>query len=271
MTIWAIGSLHGSPGATTLAMGLGAAWPATTGRARLVMEADPDGGVLAARFDGLRADRTIADAAVAMRREFDLDGLLSSTRTVWDGLPVMPAHPSAEQTTAVLVNAADRVAVGLSSAPEVDVIVDVGRLTARSPALPLAHRAVVTMLVSRTRFEDVAGLTARVRELRAAGVEPVLVTVGSRPYDPADVAGEVGLPLLATLPHDLASAAVLTGDGGADGRLRRSLLWRTICDLASQLLQHAAPPVVPPAAVTRQNGGDRVSIAAPPAAEVPAP
>jgi len=271
VTIWAVGSLHGSPGATTLAMGLGAAWPATTGRARLVMEADPDGGVLAARFDGLRADRTIADAAVALRREFDLDRLLSSTRTVWDGLPVMPAHPSAEQTTAVLINAADRVAVGLASATELDVIVDVGRLTARSPALPLAHRAVVTLLVSRTRFEDVACLTARARELRGVGVEPALVTVGSRPYDPTEVAEEVGLPLVATLPHDPASAAVLTGDGGADGRLRRSLLWRTICDLASHLLQHAAPPVVPDAAARREDGDGHVSIAAPQAAEVPAP
>lgn len=265
MTIWAVGSLHGAPGATTLAMGLGAAWPATTGRARVVLEADPDGGVLAARFDGLRADRTIADAVVALRREFDLERLLSSTRTVWDGLPVIPAHPSAEQTAAVLVNAAERVAAGLALATDVDVIADVGRLTARSSALPLAHRAVVTLLVSRTRFEDVACLTARARELRSAGVEPALVAVGSRPYEPSDVAGEAGLPLLATLPHDPASAAVLSGEGGADGRLRRSLLWRTICDLASQLLQYAAPPVT--AAVLPVDGG-HASISAPTAAEV---
>lgn len=264
MTIWAVGSLHGAPGATTLAVGLGAAWPVTTGRTRLVMEADPDGGVLAARFDELRADRTIADAAVALRREFDLERLLASTRTVWDGLPVVPAHPSAEQTTAVLVNAADRVAVGLASATELDVIVDVGRLTARSPALPLAHRAVVSLLVSRTRFEDVAALTTRARELRAAGVEPALVAVGSRPYEPADVAGEAGLPLLATLPHDPGSAAVLTGEGASDGRLRRSLLWRSICDLASQLLQFGAPPVA------TSSGNGHASITAAQAGEVPA-
>lgn len=270
MTIWAVGSVHGAPGATTLAMGLGAAWPATTGRARLVLEADPDGGVLAARFDGLRADRTIADAAVALRREFDLDRLLSVTRTVWDGLPVIPAHPSAEQTTAVLVHAAERVAVGLASAPEVDVIVDVGRLTARSPALPLAHRALVTLLVSRTGFEDVACLTARASELRSAGVDPALVAVGSRPYDPGDVAEEAGVPLLATLPYDPGSAAVLTGEGGADGRLRRSLLWRTIFDLASRLLQYAAPPVLGSAPVVSEPGS-QATIASPRAAEVPAP
>ena len=252
MTIWSVASLHGSPGATTLAMGLGGAWPAMPSRSRLVLEADADGGVLAARFDGLRADRTVADAAVSLRREFDVEALLVSTRTVWDGLPVIPAHPSAKETTAVLVNAAERMAAGMASASELDVIVDVGRLTARSPVLPLAQRSVLTLLVSRTRFEDVACLAARATELRAAGVEPALVTVGSRPYDPADVAGEAGLALLATLPHDPASAAALAGEAGADRRLRRSLLWRTICDLASQLLQYAAPPVTAAPAVSRQ-------------------
>jgi hypothetical protein len=248
MTVWAVASLQGAPGATTLAMGLGAAWPATTGRTRLVMEADPDGGVLAARFDELRADRSFADAVVALRRDPDLGRLLESSRTIWGGLPVVPAHPSAEQTAAVLANAGDRLAVGLASMVDLDAIVDVGRLTARSPALPLAHRAAATLLVTRTRFEDVASLTARVPELQAAGVEPWLVAIGTRPYDPEEVAAEAGLPLLATLPYDPGAAAALSGERGRDGRLRRSLLWRTICELSSRLLQHAAPPLTAPSA-----------------------
>lgn len=243
MTIWAVGSLRGSPGATTLAMGLAAAWPAATGRSRVVLEADPDGGVLAARFEELRADRTIADAAVALRRDLDLERLLKTARPVWGAVPVIPSHPSAEQTAAVLVNAAERLAVGLAGALEVDTIADVGRLTTRSPALPLARRAVATLLVSRTRFEDVAGLAARVRELRAAGVEPSLVAIGERGYDPDDVAAEADLPLFAVLPHDPRSAAALAGHTFGDGRLRRSLLWRTICESASRLLQLASPPV----------------------------
>lgn len=243
MTIWAVASLRGSPGATTLAMGLGAAWPSTTGRPRVVVETDPLGGVLAARHDDLRADRTIADAAVAMRREFDLDRLLDVARPVWGALPVVPAHPSAAQTSAVLAQAGDRMAVGLASTTALDAVVDVGQLTAGSPALPLARRAVATMLVSRTRFEDVAALAARAQELRAAGVDPWLVTVGSRPYDPEAVAAEAELALLAALPDDPNAAAVLAGDGARDGRLRRSLLWRMMCELSSRLLEHAAPPV----------------------------
>lgn len=257
MTIWAVGSLRGAPGATALAMGLGAAWPATTGRPRVVIEADPDGGVLAARFEELRADKTIADAAVALRRDLDVARLLGASRPVWGGLPVVPAHPSAEQTTSILANAGERLAVGLASAADLDAIVDVGRITARSDALPLARRAVATLLVSRTRFEDVAALSARTRELRSVGVDPYLVAVGSRPYDPEEVAAEAELPLLATLPYDPASAAVLTGEGAADGRLRRSLLWRTICELSSRLLQYAAPPVT--SAASTPERGDRIA------------
>lgn len=242
MTIWAVASMRGAPGATTLAMGLGAAWP-TTGRRRVVVEADPMGGVLAARYDELRADRTIADVAVAMRRDVDVGRLLDVARTVWGAVSVVPGHPSAAQTAAVLAQAGERMALGLSSATDLDAVVDVGQLTAASPALPLARRAVATLLVSRTRFEDVASLATRARELRAAGVEPCLVTVGSRPYDPSAVAAEAELPLLAALPHDLPAAAVLGGDGARDGRLRRSLLWRTICELSSRLLELAAPPV----------------------------
>lgn len=261
MTIWAVASLQGAPGATALAMGLGAAWLGSTGRSRVVIEADPDGGVLAARFEELRADRTIADAAVALRRDLDMARMLEVSRPVWDGLPVVPAHPSAEQTTSILLNAGERLAVGLASAPDLDAIVDVGRLNARSPALPLARRAVATLLVSRTRFEDVASLSARTRELRSVGVEPWLVAVGSRPYDPEEVAAESELPLLATLPFDPASAAVLTGQGAADGRLRRSLLWRTICELSSRLLQHAVPPVTSTASAPERESNDASPLA----------
>jgi hypothetical protein len=244
MTIWTVASLRGAPGATSLAMGLGATWPVTAGRTTVVVEADPIGGVLAARFDELRADRTIADAAVAMRREFDAARLLDASRSVWGGLRVIPAHPSAEQTASVLDHAAERLAIGLAAASEIDAIVDVGCLTAKSPALPLARRSVATLLVARTRFEDVAALTARARDLRGRGIEPWLVAVGTSPYSPEEVAEAAEVPLAAVLPHDPRSAAVLAGERAGDGRLRRSLLWRTMCELSSRLLELAAPPTV---------------------------
>jgi hypothetical protein len=92
---------------------------------------------------------------------------------------------------------------------------------ARSPALPLARRAVATLLLSGTRFEDVAILAERVRELRAAGVEPLLVAVGDSVYDPEDVAREADLPLFAVLPHDPRSAGDCGGRCCGERSVRR--------------------------------------------------
>jgi hypothetical protein len=243
VTIFAVGSIHGSPGATTLVVGLGQAWPTTDSRQRLVVEADPDGGVLAARYQDLRADRTMADAVVAVRRQFELGRLLQCTRSV-HGLPVLPAPPSADQTHSALVAGGDRLAAGLAETDSIDALVDVGRLTARSPALPLAQRAAVTLVVARTRFEDVAALSARVVELRAVGVDPWLVSVGSRPYDPSRIADAAELPLFAVIPTDTRAATHLQMGGGTDRRIRRSLLWRTMTEVASHLFGLVAPPPI---------------------------
>lgn len=250
--IVAVGSAHGAPGATALTVGLAAAWPVSAGRERLVLEADGDGGVLAGRFDDLRADRTLADVAVEVRRGFDLGRVLACARRLWGSVPVVVAPPSAEQTQSALAVAAEGLAVGLAAAEDVDVVVDVGRVTSRSPALPLARRAALTLLVSRSRFEDVACLTTRVAELRRAGCEVGIAVVGDRPYSPVEVADACGAPLVASLPSDSRSAGVLAGGAGSDRHLRRSLLWRTISELASRLAAQptaaAADPTATPAA-----------------------
>lgn len=235
MSLWVVGSVHGAPGATTLAMALGAAWPVTEGRARLVVEADPDGGVLAARFDRLRADRTLADVAVAVKRDGHAGRVSEFARMVWDGLPVVVGHPSARAMVSVLDHNADRLAAAFSSAVDLDVIVDAGRLTVRSAALPLAAAATAVLVVSRCRLEDVAGLRHTGEELGRVGVNPWLVAVGDGVYPPAEVGTEAGLVLAAALPYDRQSAAVLSGEGTADGRLRRSGLWRTVRELAAGL------------------------------------
>jgi hypothetical protein len=243
MTMYAFGSTHGSPGVTTTVLGLAAAWHGATGRAVLVLEADPDGGVVAPRFDDLRADRTLADVAVEVRRQFELHAVLAATQTLWGGVPVVVAPPSAEQASSALTTAAERLASGLASADDVDVLVDLGRLTTRSPALPFARRAVVTVLLARPTFEGVASLTTRVGELRSRGCEVSLATIGDAPYEPHDVATAADAPLLAALPDDARAAATLAGAGGSERRLHRSLLWRTLADLATRLAAHVPTPV----------------------------
>ena len=246
MTLFAFASSHGSPGVTATAMGLAAAWRSTTGRDVLVIEADPDGGVLASRFEELRADRTMADVAVDVRRAFDIDAVLESARHVWGGVPVVVAPPSAEQTHSALTAGGDRLASGLAAVHGLDVLVDVGRLTARSPALHLARRAVATIFVTRPTFEAAASLGARMPELTAHGCDPALVLVGDQPYGSADFERAVGVPLLGVLPHEPRAAAVFAGGPGSERQLRRSLLWRSLVDLASRLVAHVPTPTEAP-------------------------
>lgn len=251
MTLFVFASCHGAPGATTTSLGLAAAWTVATGRDVLVVEADPDGGVLASRFDDLRADRTLADVVVDVRRAFDRDAVMASARTLWNTVPVVVAPPSAEQTHAALSAGGDRFAAGLAAA-ELDVLVDVGRLTTRSPALHLARRAVATIFVTHPVFEAAAVLAARIPELAQHGCEPHLLVIGERPYEPQDFARAVGAPVSAALPFDPRAAALLSGGAGSDRVLRRSLLWRSMVDVASRLVTLVPRPLEPEASGPRQ-------------------
>jgi hypothetical protein len=246
VTLFAFASCHGSPGTTTTTVGLAAVWRASNGRDVLVVEADPDGGVLAGRFDGLRADRTLADVVVDVRRSFEIEAVLASARPLWDAIPVVVAPPSAEQTHAALSTGGDKFAAGLASAPDLDVLVDVGRLTARSPAIHLARRALATMLVAYPTFESAAVLAARIAELAAHGCEPSVMLVGERPYPPQELERATRAPVTAVLPNDARAAGLLSGGAGSERALRRSLLWRALVDVASRLATLVPPPIDEP-------------------------
>ncbi len=238
----AVASIHGAPGTTALAVGLATAWTEVAGRAAVLVEADPDGGVLAARHEELRAHRTLADLVVAVRRGVDAAAVEALSQKLWDSVPVIPAPPSAEQVTAALTTGTDRLGTALGSLAGLDVVVDVGRLTKRSPATALARAADRTLLVVRPAFESVAAAATRVGELRSLGIEPALVCVGAEPYDPDDVAAAADAELLAVIPHDSRTAQVLAGGPGRDRRVRRSGLWRATTNLA-RVLADTAPAV----------------------------
>lgn len=246
MTLLALASTHGAPGVSATTIGLATVWTSATGRDVLVVEADPDGGVFASRFEELRADRTLADVAVDVRRAFELGAVMTSARPLWGGVPVVVAPPSAEQTHSALTAGGDRLASGFAAAEGVDVLVDVGRLTVRSPALHVARRAVTTILVARPTFESVASLAARVPELVAHGCEPSFVLIGDQPYSASETERAVGAQLVGVLPDDPRSAALFAGGTGSDRQLRRSLLWRTLHDLASRLAARGPASSEPP-------------------------
>ena len=62
-----VGSVRGSPGVTSWSLLLAAAWPAGPAVDRVVLEADPDGGVLGARY-GLGVEPGAVSLIAALRR-----------------------------------------------------------------------------------------------------------------------------------------------------------------------------------------------------------
>jgi hypothetical protein len=230
MSIVAIGSFRGSPGATTLALALARTW---TGPRPLVVEADPDGGVLAARL-GLGHRPCVTDLAVRARGVVEPGEVWDHAQALRGGGAILVGHPSADQCQATLRTGATRLAELFAGLTGHDVIVDVGRLRPGAPTEPLIDVAELVVVVLRPRLEDVDGAASRLAAMRASG-KVGLVLAGDRPYRAAEVAAALGVTVFGVVPHDDRGVRALVGDGGGASRLP---LLRSVTALALQFRAH---------------------------------
>jgi len=235
--IVAVASRKASPGVTSLTAWLADQW-SEPGVTRLIVEADPSGGSLAARWSsahGLTWDPGLLTLSTS-RSVLAADTLEPLTQRLTGGVLVAAAPPAPEQVIGALTRWGDRGAAELAAAEGVRAFVDCGRLTAASPALTLARRAALTVLVCRPRLDEVNALVPAAAELTAAGCTLGLVCIGSEPYLPAEIANAAGLPLLGVLPVDTRAAAVFDRDGLDSGRsFRRSALAQTAAELTEYI------------------------------------
>jgi hypothetical protein len=217
----ALVSPGGSPGVTTTALALALGWP----RAVIVAECDPAGGsVLAGALGGhhpggvglmehaIETGRDPEAAAAGLAAQLvPLDS--SQTRMVLPGL-------TDPRQAAGLVSAWPAVTATLT-AQGADVIADCGRMDA-GPAqpLPLLAAASAVAVVLRPTLRQVWAARPRVdmlSHLVADAGRLVLIVTGPGSYPAGEVAASLGVPLLAELPADPASAAVLS-DGAPQRR-----------------------------------------------------
>jgi hypothetical protein len=233
MSVVVVGSLRGSPGATTLALGLGSVWE-RPGRAALVVEADPDGGVVAARL-GLGHHPCLTELAVRARSGARADLVWDAAQLRPGGGPVVVSHPSPDQCHATLRSGGTRLAEVLRALPDHDAIVDVGRLRPLSPAAPLVEAADVVLVVMRPRLDDVDTAVQRLPVLVDGPALVGLVLVGDEPYRRADVEAVLAVPVLAVMPVDARSAAAVTGARPGPRALHRLPWLRTVRGLAGAL------------------------------------
>jgi MinD-like ATPase involved in chromosome partitioning or flagellar assembly len=200
MSVVAFTGLHGSPGATTLAVAVAHRWATAAGRDPLLVEADPDGGVIAARHQiGLIPGLT--ELAGSARVGIDAADIVERAQRFPSGIAVVPAHPSSDRTQAALRAAAGHLAQAFAGIVDADVLLDVGRIRPGSPALPLLETVDRLVVVVRPIAELLVVTMNRLEMLtQLAPIE--VVAVGTKPYGPADVARALGLDEVTIVPDD---------------------------------------------------------------------
>ena len=232
MSVIAVTSSRTSPGATSLATGLALALSSDYERS-LLIEADPAGGVLSLRFD-LDVTPSLTTFGSDTRNGYTHDLVwhntqdLRGTRCIPGPVDPRLARSWVERITPMLVEHLPTL-----GAP---AIIDLGWIAEDGPSLPLAAAADATLVVTRPEIAEVQALLFQVRQLQAAGATVGLVTIGTAPNDPQEVAAVAGVPLVAVLPDDAVVAAALRGAKFAPNKFRRSLLWRTIGGIAASLV-----------------------------------
>ncbi len=234
MSIIAVGSVKASPGVTTLSVGLAMSWAPATGRRAVLIEADGDGGVLAARF-GLASAPSLLELSATARHELTIDRLHANCQMLAGQLPTLVAPGCGETTTVVLTPLAGQLAEGLGQLGDTDAVVDVGRVRPRSPAGELVKRCDLLLLVARPRFDQLVPLVHQARRMIAHDIPTVLVCVGDRPYSPTDMAKASQLSLLGVTAYEPRMAQALERGLPGNQHHRRLLLWRTLTELVRRI------------------------------------
>jgi hypothetical protein len=230
VTAIAVGSVR-SGGATTLAMALAGVLDGA-----VLVEADADGGVLALRY-GLSREPGLVSLAAS--RQPPSEVIADHAQRLPGGMAVVVGPESAERATQLLRSAGQRIAGLLSGAGEVDLVVDIGRLSPSSPGTALAAAAPLVLVVVRPRAEELVAAAERVAVL---GERAGLVLVGSGPYSAAEVTSQLGCRVIGTVAHDQRGARALA-EGGSSRALGRSALVRSVRTLAAALFNGRDPSV----------------------------
>ncbi|MFV2102086.1 hypothetical protein [Micromonospora sp. LOL_024] len=200
-------SVSGAPGVSTAALGVAALWPNKPG---LLVEADPCGGVVAARF-GVRQEPGLAALAAAARHGLPAGGPARFVQPLPLGVHAV-VGPGAAETAAGAVSVLAGQPEALAGLAPV-VLLDAGRLYPGSPAHGLLRRVDALLIVTSGNTEYLDHVDTRLTGLRGSmSTTRVGVAVaGKCSYEPQEISKRLGVPVWAHLPADRWGAAVLSG------------------------------------------------------------
>jgi hypothetical protein len=241
MTLVALCSFKGSPGVTTTALGLAASWPSAD--QPVVVECDPAGGDLLARFR-LETAPGLVSLAAAARRGGEPGVVWQHTQRLPGGLPVVAGPAGADQARASLAQLT-RSGTGLlrraADRSGTVVIADCGRLDGQSPVLEVVREADITLVLARARDE---ALSHAATQFAAAGRwsrRVCFVLVGDG-YPTGEVERVLEVKVTGRVPEDPKGAAALGGRPGWRSAQERSPLGRALAQLASAVVVRAYAP-----------------------------
>jgi hypothetical protein len=248
VAILLLASTGGSPGVTTLAVGLAITWP----RPILLADCDPGAhqailaGYLGGRSAGGKGLLRVAEAHRDRRplREAVLDQTLplsaeeESRRLL---LPGFTKPASAMHFGGVwedLAEAFDRL-----GEVDMDVIIDSGRIGPSGPPAALLERSAVTAVVVTSTLRSIMSARVHLPTLRdhprltSADREHIglIVVDENQPYRRGEIARALDVPVITSIAHDRQAAAHLSDGRPRHRRFDTSPLIRSIRDAASQL------------------------------------
>ena len=234
----ALVSAKGSPGVTTAALALAAAWP----RQACVLDADPCGGDVRVGIGGgaWPAGRGLTELVVQSRAGLTEELLADHLHRPADhSPPVMAGLGCIGQASGVPW---DRIGPFLARLQGGDVVADCGRYLFADGVVPLLAAADLVVLVAGSSLRSARAASRTAPLLRGgAGADPVVVVSRpGAPYSAREISDSCELTLAGVLGDDPRSAAVWS-DGVPPARgFSRAALQRDARRVAEALATTAA-------------------------------
>lgn len=240
-------SLAGSTGVTTLAVATTVNWP----RPALLLEADTSktSSILPGYFRG-QVDhvRGLIPISVAFQNTGRVD-----PKELWDNalelggdrlvIPGFSTAVAGANSTSEFWEELATVFLRLD-ASGVDVIVDLGRLAINDSRTALLALADQVIIVSGTQLADAAAVRARlpgIKNILAVAAHSdhaalVLCVSRTEPYDVAELAAALDLPVLALIGVDPVAAAVYSNGGVNNNKIRGRKTSKTFAALPPTII-----------------------------------
>ena len=210
---------------TTTTVALASAWPASS--EALIIEADPEGGDLAAWFD----IPVMPSLSTVVTSTFDTSWseIDRHTRLAASGLRLIPAPPSAAEARHAVAESARSLAPALAALRSPVAIVDAGDVPQPPATHPLVASAAVSVVVHRQWSQSARAAAVRLQRIAdqadamsTSSTSLVVAVIGNDPFDfdqiEAFLADSVGSVPLVGLPVDGLTAAVYAGRTGVSAR-----------------------------------------------------